>query len=226
MPKKSSMRYSLCVHCNHVSNHFSVDLYAEMPPLSFFLPEKVCKIELVQHLYSVCGIWLRSALNAFPEINHHFSFLSLSLRHCILYLQQLSVGDIVYCTVSSYRNIAGVVVRVLATHPPNVRVFHDLNAKVCQNKNVHFPSLLQKYHLSLSVCQSVPNHSNIHELCIFFVGFSAWFGSKTNYRSCGQHTFAAMQWHSVLWNYRIIWNWRSYGGRHERPILSTKICQP
>lgn len=177
----------------------------------------------------IFGLWylITFRIECFSWNQSSFFFsLSLSLRHCILYLQQLSVGDIVYCTVSSYRNIAGVVVRVLATHPPNVRVFHDLNAKVCQNKNVHFPSLLQKYHLSLSVCQSVPNHSNIHELCIFFVGFSAWFGSKTNYRSCGQHTFAAMQWHSVLWNYRIIWNWRSYGGRHERPILSTKICQP
>lgn len=55
-----------------------------------------------------------------------------------MYLQQLSVGDIVYCTVSSHRNIAGVIVRVLATHPPNVRIFHDLNAKVCKNFKKHF----------------------------------------------------------------------------------------
>lgn len=148
------------------------------------------------------------------------------------YLQQLSVGDIIYCSVSSHRNPAGVVVRVLSTHPPNVRVFHDLNAKVC--KNVKSSNLKSAFHCvsthchSLSVlCQTNNNTQLVHALnCVFiFVGFSAWFASKTNCRSCGQYTIAAYQWLSVLWNCRIIWIRRSYGRRHERAILSTKIAQ-
>lgn len=92
----------------------------------------------------------------------------------------------------------------------------------CRNKtNPQYPKMLFFVN-SLSV--SIKN-STLHELCILFVGFSAWLGSKTNYRSCGQYTIATMQWHSVLWNYRIVWIWRSYGGRHERAILSTKTVK-
>lgn len=108
------------------------------------------------------------------------------------HLQQLSVGDIVYCSVSSPRNIAGVAVRLLSTHPPNVRIFHDLNAKVCQMSNEkqskpHFPKrLFCEFAFSLQ-------QQYLHELCILFVGFSAWIGTKTNYRSCGQYAIAPMQ---------------------------------
>lgn len=120
----------------------------------------------------IFGLWylIRIRYGCFfarTETKYNFLFC-----RAMTYLQQLSVGDIVYCSVSSPRNIAGAVVRVLSTHPPNVRIFHDLNAKVCQVSTTLHENALFVNSLSVS------NKQYLHELFLCRLFCLARFKNK------------------------------------------------